>query len=379
MTPTTSKDVSVILHLAADRILRSPQALRQAGGDDGDLSIAVLLFEIAAIAQTDAERLKISGTDEAHVGGGEFHHGPGVVFLADDVDPGFAHQRQGRYDRGILHAGHVGSLFEHTLEERGAFGRLGVLGGEQREIHGEYAIHLKALVDRHETDEAGDEQSGGDEQRGAEAYFEADQEVAHAQSAAAFGIAAARRFQGLHRDGPHAAQGGKGAKDEAGEQRDGEREEEHVRVHMDFLQARQIDWRGGQQGAHAPVGQDHAERSAGEREQCAFGNRLGKKAPAAGAEGGAYGRIARATGGARQRKVGQIDAEDKKHGADRGHEEDESLSDVADHALLERDESGVQVEIARDLFADGGLHHVEFRLRAGGRDCRAADGRWPRS
>ena len=92
--------------------------------------------------------------------------------------------------------GMCGSLFEHTLEERGAFGRFGVFGGEQREIHGEDAIHLKAFVDGHETDEAGDEQSGGDQQRGAETHFEADQEVAHAQSAAAFGIAAARPISG---------------------------------------------------------------------------------------------------------------------------------------------------------------------------------------
>ena len=119
VTPTTSTSVVVAVQLAADRILRAPQALRQAGGNDGDLSIAVLLFEIAPVAQTDAEGLEISGTDEAHVGGGQFHHGPCVVFRADDVDPGFAHQRQGRYERGALHAGHGGSLFEHALEEGG--------------------------------------------------------------------------------------------------------------------------------------------------------------------------------------------------------------------------------------------------------------------
>jgi hypothetical protein len=37
-----------------------------------------------------------------------------------------------------------------------------------------------------------------------------------------------------------------------------------VRVDPNPLQTRQIDWRGGQQGAQAPVGQDYAERSARE-------------------------------------------------------------------------------------------------------------------
>ena len=189
---------------------------------------------------------------------------------ADDIDPGFAHQRQGGYQRGVLHAGHGGGLFQHALEERGALGRLGVLGGEQGEVHGEHAIHLKAFVDGHEAHEAGDEEAGGDEQRGAETDLEADQDVAHAQSAAAFGIAAAARFQGFDGGGAQAAQGGQGAEDEAGEQRNGEGEEEHLGVQVDFLQARQIDGRGGEQGAQSPVGEGDAERSAGQREDECF-------------------------------------------------------------------------------------------------------------
>ena len=49
-------------------------------------------------------------------------------------------------------------------------------------------------------------------------------------------------------------------------------------IHLDFLQARQIDRRGGQQGLQAPIGEGDAERSAGEREQRAFDNRLGEQA-----------------------------------------------------------------------------------------------------
>ena len=177
----------------------------------------------------------------------------------------------GRADtiEALLHAGHGGGLFQHALEEGSPLGRLGVFGGEQGEIHGEHAIDLKALVDVHEADEAGDEESGGDQEGGAETDLEADQQVAHAQSAAAFGIAAASRFQGFHGDGAQAAQGGQGAEDEAGEQRNGEREEEHLGVHVDFLQARQIDGRGGEQGAQSPVGESYAEGSASrERGEC---------------------------------------------------------------------------------------------------------------
>ncbi len=120
------------------------------------------------------------------------------MFLADDIDPGFAHEGQGGYQRGVTHTGHGRSLFQHALEERRAVGRLGVLGREQGEVHGEHAIDLKALVDVHEAHEAGDEEAGGDQEAGAEADLEGDQDVAHAQSAAAVGIAAAARFQGLH-------------------------------------------------------------------------------------------------------------------------------------------------------------------------------------
>ena len=104
---------------------------------------------------------------------------------------------------------------------------------------------------------------------------------------------------------------------------------------------------------------------------------MAEEASAAGAEGGAYGGIAGASGGAGEGQVGQVDAEDEEHGADRRHEEDEALADVADHALLERDEAGVEVEIAGDLLADGGLHDVEFGLRFGGRDAGAQAGGGP--
>ena len=104
---------------------------------------------------------------------------------------------------------------------------------------------------------------------------------------------------------------------------------------------------------------------------------MAEQASAAGAEGGADGGIAGASGGARQREVGEVDAEHQEHGADRRHEEDEALADVADHALLERSEAGVEVEIAGDLLADGGLHDVEFGLGLGGGDAGTEAGGGP--
>ena len=105
-------------HLAADRVFAAPQALRQAGGNDGDLAGAVLLFEIAAVAQADGKGLEIPGTDEAHISGGQFDEGPRVVLEADDIDPGFAHERQGGHHRGVAHAGHSSGLLQDALEER---------------------------------------------------------------------------------------------------------------------------------------------------------------------------------------------------------------------------------------------------------------------
>ena len=174
-----------------------------------------------------------------------------------------------------------------------------------------------------------------------------------------------------------AAQGGQGAEDEAGEERNGEREEEDLGVQVDFLQAGKIEGSGGEEGAQSPVGEGHAEGSAGQREEEAFDQRLTEQACAAGAEGGADGGIAGASGGAGEGQVGEVDAEDEEHGADRRHEEDEALADVADHALLEGGEAGVEVEIAGDLLADGGLHDVELGLGFGGGDAGTEAGGGP--
>ncbi len=89
---------------------------------------------------------------------------------------------------------------------------------------------------------------------------------------------------------------------------------------MDFAQARQINGSGGEEGAQSPVGEGHAEGSASQREDEAFDERLTEQACAAGAEGGADGGIAGASGGAGEGQVGQVDAEDEEHGADRRHE-----------------------------------------------------------
>ncbi len=166
-----------------------------------------------------------------------------------------------------------------------------------------------------------------------------------------------------------AAKGGQGAEDEAGEQRNGESEEEHPGVEVDFLQAGKIEGRGGEEGAQSPVGKGHAESSAGQREDEAFDQGLTEEAAASGAEGGADGGVARASGRAGEAEVGEVDAEYEEHGADRRHEEDQALADIADHALLERGEAGVEIEIAGDLFTDGGLHDVELGLGFGGGDA----------
>jgi hypothetical protein len=82
---------------------------------------------------------------------------------------------------------------------------------------------------------------------------------------------------------------------------------------------------------------------------------------------------------AREPEVRRVDAEHQQHCAHRGHQQDETLADVTDHALLQRDEAGVEVEIAGDLLADSGLHHVEFGLGLAWRDAGTEGGRWSRS
>jgi hypothetical protein len=85
----------------------------------------------------------------------------------------------------------------------------------------------------------------------------------------------------------------------------------------------------------------------------------------------------RARPAAREPEVRQVDAEHQQHCAHRGHQQDETLADVTDHALLQRDEAGVEVEIAGDLLADSGLHHVEFGLGLAWRDAGTKAGGGP--
>ena len=56
---------------------------------------------------------------------------------------------------------------------------------------------------------------------------------------------------------------------------------------------------------------------------------------------------------------------------------DEALAEIADHAFLQRNDGGVEVEIAGNLFADGGLYDVEFGLGAFAGDAGAQAGGGP--
>ena len=76
-------------------------------------------------------------------------------------------------------------------------------------------------------------------------------------------------------------------------------------------------------------------------------------------------------------RLARLTQRHEQDGADRGHQQDETLAEIADHAFLQRDDGGVEVEIAGDLLADGGLHDVQFGLRAGRRDAGPQAGGGP--
>ena len=100
-------------------------------------------------------------------------------------------------------------------------------------------------------------------------------------------------------------------KEDSGEQRNREREEEHTGIKADLFGAGQRSRERREHGLCTPGGEEQSHSAAGDREQYALGEKLPNDTCAASSQGGANGEFVDAAGRPRKQKVGDVGAGDQ--------------------------------------------------------------------
>ena len=124
-------------------------------------------------------------------------------------------------------------------------------------------LRVEAFVDFEQACEAACQKASDDEKRCAEADLESDERMAQAHAAEAFGdgsIAGVERFAWI---GEREPPGGEGAAEEGCQHRQAQREAEDVGIEANFVEAREIDRRGGNEELQCPLRKEGTEDSAG--------------------------------------------------------------------------------------------------------------------
>ncbi len=337
----------------------------------------ILALEGASGEQRNAHGAEIIAVDVAKIRvfvvvgvcGGMFGDGEESVV-------GFAAERQfgneaGAYDRG--------RGLEAVLErvEEGFARLLGVVARrDEGDFGGEHVRGIEAQMNAHQAPETIEEQAGGDQDDDGERDFGDDQGIVGAMLGARIAGSAAF-FQALREVATAGFERGSQAEKYCGENCGDEGESENGAAYVYFIEARKALWAELLQEFHAGIGEKNSSDAAGEREDQAFGEELAEQAGASGAERGANGDLALASGIAREKKAGDIGASNQENQGDRADEDHECRAHVADENVLQRIEphapSGVGDGILRgEVSGDG----VEFglSLRDGDAGLEQADG-----
>ncbi len=121
---------------------------------------------------------------------------------------------------------------------------------------------------------------------------------------------------------------GQQAEEQAGADRQNEREGEHARIEPDVVDAqhRHALRRELPQQLDAPLRHEHAAGAAAQREQDALGQRLSGETQAAGAERRAYRHLALARRRFGEQQVRHVDARDEQHEGDRAEKSQKAVT-----------------------------------------------------
>jgi hypothetical protein len=202
----------------------------------------------------------------------------------------------------------------------------------------DHARGLEAGLDRQHPGEASQEESRADHQHEGKRDLGRDEpgEEALLTRARAFSAVAAGEVV----EEPRIGEVGRGseAEEEAGDEGDAEREQEHAPVASHLLQPGKTRGHEPQERAGQGRGEQQGEPAPEDREQRALGEGLAHDAGPRRAERPPDRDLAVAGRGPGQEQAADVDAGDEEHDADRAQQEHEAAAVVADHLLVERDE-----------------------------------------
>ena len=225
-----------------------------------------------------------------------------------------------------------------------------------------------------ELDETLDQQSGASEEHQRECHFGDDQETAQpaartAKAALALRIPSPSLEPGME-IGPRRADCWRQAKDDAGEDRYGERERENRSVDAEHVEPRDVAGIDRPYDIETRQRDQQADRPAHQAEQHALEKQLSHQALPRRAERGADRHFFLAAGGTRQQQVGDIRAGDQQHERDRSEEHEHCPAHVADDLLEQRNDADGKRPVALVLVANPGGNHAHIGLRVGHRHTR---------
>ena len=193
----------------------------------------------------------------------------------------------------------------------------------------------KPRVDRVQSHEASREQPGDDEEHERKREFGGDEHPARAAPAAARRHRARRVFERIG-FGRRRLQRGPDSEEDAGRERQANRETEHAPVDAGINCGRHAGRDELQQRDDKPARGQETQRAAGKRQHDAFGQKLPDEPAAAGAECHPDRELARPRRGADQQEIRDVRARNEQHRADRADEHDERGPDGPRQILLER-------------------------------------------
>ena len=272
------------------------------------------------------------------------HHRPDRRRIADGVALSFRGEvvgdrhlirRQADRGGGALHAGHGLQSLQQPLIERPRGILVLVAGVWKRELECQQVAGFEADVDVLQPDEAADQEAGADRQHQRQRDL-GDHERALQRSAGPAGTRSLIVAQRLDQVRPRDLERRRGAEEQACDQRHGQREQHHARVHADLGDARddQLAQRQQRAGQHDP--EDDPERAAGQAEQGGLGEQLPRNPRAACAERCPNRDLTLPRRRAGQQQVGDVRERDQQQDPDRAEQQVERRAGVADDRLGQR-------------------------------------------
>ena len=157
---------------------------------------------------------------------------------------------------------------------------------------------------------------------------------------------------------------GEDAEQQAGRDRDGQREEQDRPIERRLRETRDAARADCNQQLKAPVGDGDAERAGQHRQHEAFGQQLPEDPPAGRADRRAHRDLALAAGGVREEQVGDVRACDQHDQADGAEQEQQGALRLADDVVGERDGADPPAAVGRRVGGvEAGRDRVELGLR----------------